>query len=381
MPALAKRWTDFINFVEIYRKNIQIHQKQFSNKQLAKQLVTLVDWLASVMLSRILPSFDLVIVRAWRTVLLDYMSLFESVLWRTIRLTLPQWHLAKAHIMHGSLSLNIRDFFVPGPLGRIPVRLYQPVRDAAAGKQKPLPLVMYFHGGGFVGGSLDDADAPARFIAQYSDSVVLSVAYSLAPAKPFPAAPEDAYAAAVWACKHADEINIDIDRMVVAGDDAGGGLAVSLTLMTRDRCARPLAAQVLISPMLDPSMRLVGDADRLKSDLSVESCATRYRQYLPQTMQRLHPYAAPLEVSRLAGLPAAFIATAERDVLCPEAEKYASGLMLAGVPTQVARFVGITHGALRTHIPLLTEIVNFLRCRFSKNSSDGYIPFAFQPSL
>lgn len=309
------------------------------------------------------------------------MSLFESVLWRTIRLTLPQWHQAKAHIMHGSLSLDIRDFFVPGPLGRIPVRLYQPLRDVAGGQQKPLPLVMYFHGGGFVGGSLDDADAPARFIAQYSDSVVLSVAYSLAPAKPFPAAPEDAYAAAVWACKHADELNIDIDRMVVAGDDAGGGLAVSLTLMTRDRCARPLAAQVLISPMLDPSMRLVGDADRLKSDLSVESCATRYRQYLPQTMQRLHPYAAPLEVSRLAGLPAAFIATAERDVLCPEAEKYASGLMLAGVPTQVARFVGITHGALRTHIPLLTEIVNFLRCRFARNSGDHTIPFAFQPSL
>ncbi len=313
------------------------------------------------------------------------MSLFETVLWRTIRLTLGQRAQAQAHIMDGSHSLNIRNFFVPGPLGRIPVRLYQPVKDAAAGKQKPLPLVMYFHGGGFVGGSLDDADAPASFIARYSNSVVLSVGYSLAPAKPFPAAPEDAYAAAVWACKHAAELNADIDRMVVAGDDAGGSLAVSLTLMVRDRCAKPLAAQVLISPMLDPSMRLVGDAARLQSDLTAESCAARYRQYLPQTMQRLHPYAAPLEVSRLAGLPAAFIATAERDVLCPEAEKYASGLIRAGVHTQVSRFNGITHGALRTHIPLLKEIVNFLRCRFARTHRDDdnntdYTPFNLQPS-
>jgi acetyl esterase/lipase len=215
--------------------------------------------------------------------------------------------------------------------------------------------------------------------------VVLAVGYSLAPAKPFPAAPEDAYAAAVWACKHAAELNADIDRMVVAGDDAGGSLAASLTLMVRDRCAKPLAAQVLISPMLDPSMRLVGDAVRMQSDLTVERCAASYRQYLPQTMQRLHPYAAPLEVSRLAGLPAAFIATAERDVLCPEAEKYASSLIRAGVPTQVSRFAGITHGALRTHIPLLKEIVNFLRCRFAhahrddKNNTD-YTPFNLQAS-
>lgn len=290
--------------------------------------------------------------------------------------------------MQGSHSVNIRDFTIPGPLGEIPVRLYQPLQDAPVkGKaaHRPLPLVMYFHGGGFVGGNLDDADVPASFIARYSNSVVLSVAYSLAPARPFPAAPEDAYAATLWACKNAAQINADTSRVVVAGDDAGGGLAVALTLMIRDRCAKPLAAQVLISPMLDPSMRMMGDATRLRSDLSVESCAARYRQYLPQTMQRLHPYAAPLEVSRLAGLPAAFIATAERDVLCPEAEKYASSLILAGVHTQVSRFAGITHGALRTHIPLLKEIVNFLRCRFARTHRDDdnntdYAPFTLQPS-
>ncbi len=327
-------------------------------------------------------NFLALIVLNIRTVLLDYRCLFESLLWRTIRFNLGQVASAQAHIMQGSHSVNIRNFFVPGPLGRIPVRLYQPVREAA--DDSKLPLVMYFHGGGFVSGSLDDADTPARFIAQHGQAVVLSVGYALAPAKPFPAAPEDAFAAATWACKHAAEIGVDLARMVVAGDDAGGGLAVALTLMTRDRCGKPLAAQILISPMLDPSMRMIGDAGRLQSDLTVEKCAASYRQYLPQTMQRLHPYAAPLEVSRLAGLPAAFIATAERDVLCPEAEKYASSLIRAGVPTQVSRFAGITHGALSTHLPLLKEIVNFLRCRFASlqgnDDQHPYLPFKLNPS-
>nr|WP_075256012.1 alpha/beta hydrolase [Herbaspirillum camelliae] len=322
------------------------------------------------------------IVRRNRTVLLDYRCLFVPLLWRTIRSILGPVAHAQAHIMQGSSSLDIRDFFVPGPLGRIPVRLYLPVTPLARGQKRP--LVMYFHGGGFVSGSLEDADTPARFIAEHGQLAVLSVGYALAPAKPFPAAPEDAFAAATWACKNAAELKVDLDRMVVAGDDAGGCLAASLTLMTRDRCGKPLAAQVLISPMLDPSMRLLGDAARLQSDLTAETCAASYRQYLPQTMQRLHPYAAPLEVSRLAGLPPAFIATAERDVLCPEAEKYASSLIRAGVPTQVSRFVGITHAALRTHLPLLTEIVNFLRCRFAKLQGNAlhpeFLPNKLQPS-
>ena len=285
--------------------------------------------------------------------------------------------------MHGSHSIQVSDFSVPGPLGSIPVRLYQPHTQP---QTETLPLVLYFHGGGFVSGCLDDADLPARFIAQHSHSVVLSVGYSLAPARPFPAAPEDAYAVAVWACRNAGALHADPEHMVVAGDDAGGSLAASLTLMTRDRCAKPLAAQVLIGPMLDPSMRLVGDAARLKSDLTAEQAAACYRQYLPQTMQRLHPYAAPLEVSRLAGLPAAFIATAECDVLHREAENYAGALIRAGVPTQVARFTGVTHGALHAHPPLLKEIVNFLRCRFAhlRRGGDGdrtgYLPFTLQPS-
>ena len=264
---------------------------------------------------------------------------------------------------------TITNFSIPGPIGMIPVRLYRPAAIPGSGPR--LPLVLYFHGGGFVGGNLDDADLQASYIARHGHTAVLSVSYALAPAKPFPAAPEDAYAAAIWAYKHAADLQIDQRRIAVAGDDAGGNLAASLTMIVRDRCALSLVAQVLISPMLDPSMRLLGDAKRLNSDTNASTCADCYRQYLPNTMQRLHPYAAPLEVTRLAGLPAAFIGTAECDVLHLEAERYAGALIRAGVHTQVARFAGITHGALRTHIPLLRDIVDFLRRRFGALVSAG----------
>jgi acetyl esterase/lipase len=226
-----------------------------------------------------------------------------------------------------------------------------------------LPIVLYFHGGGFVGGTLDDADAPAQFIAAHCPALVLSVGYSLAPAHPFPAAPEDAYTATLWAVENADDIGANPRRLAVAGDDAGGNLAACLALIARDRNAVSIAAQVLIGPMLDPSMTRLGDAMRLKSDVTAENCADCYRQYLPRTLQRLHPYAAPLESHRLGGLPPAFIATAECDVLHNEAEKYAAALIGVGVHTQVARFAGVTHAGLRAHPPVLIEVAEFLRRR------------------
>ncbi|WP_394779677.1 alpha/beta hydrolase [Undibacterium sp.] len=253
--------------------------------------------------------------------------------------------------------LLVDNFLIPGPVGSIPVRLYRPQGTAV------LPVVLYFHGGGFISGSLDDADIPGQFIARNSNALVLSVAYALAPAKPFPAAPEDAYAAMVWIGKNAATLNADAGRLAVAGDDAGGNLATCLTLIARDRNATPILAQALIGPMLDPSMTRLGDAKSLDSDMTPQECAECYRQYLPRSLQRLHPYAAPLESRRLGGLPPAFIATAEHDVLHIEAEKYAAALITVGVPTQVARFAGVKHASLREHAPALTEVADFLRRR------------------
>ena len=251
--------------------------------------------------------------------------------------------------------VTVHSFAIPGPAGIIPMRLYRP-----AGVEL-LPTVLYFHGGGFVGGGLDDADVPARFIAQTCPAAVLTVGYALAPKRPFPAAPEDAYAAALWTVAHAPDFGADPLRLAVAGDDAGGNIAACLALIARDRGVVAVSAQALIGPMLDPSMTRLGDATRLRSDLTAADCADCYRQYLPQLMQRIHPYAAPLESRRLRGLPPACIATAECDVLHVEAELYAAELIAVGVRTQVARFADVTHAALRSHLPALEDIVHFLR--------------------
>lgn len=254
-----------------------------------------------------------------------------------------------------------QDLAIPGPAGPLALRLYRPGKARAA-----LPVVLYLHGGGFVSGSLDDADRPASFIAEHCPALVLAVGYALAPAQPFPAAPEDAHAAARWAAAHAAELGGDGGRLAVAGDDAGGNLAAALTLIARDRNGPAIAAQVLVGPMLDPSMTRLGDGTRLNSDLSAATCADCYRQYLPQSRQRLHPYASPLASVRQAGLPPALIVTAECDVLHNEAEKYAAALIAAGVPTQVVRFAGVNHAALAGHRPALDEIAHFLHRRLWK---------------
>lgn len=247
---------------------------------------------------------------------------------------------------------------IPGPHGPLGLRLYRPGMTQAV-----LPVVLYFHGGGFVGGSLEDADTPAAFIAEQTPALVVAVDYALAPTRPFPAAPEDTHAAAMWLAEHAAELGGDPARLAVAGDDAGGNLAAALTLIARDRNGPAILAQALVGPMLDPSMTLLGDGARLNSDLSAATCANCYSQYLPQPRQRLHPYASPLISVRQAGLPPALIVTAECDVLHKEAEHYAEALIAAGVPTQVVRFAGVKHGELASHRPALAEIAHFLRRR------------------
>jgi acetyl esterase len=258
----------------------------------------------------------------------------------------------------GTHALSTQDLSIPGPAGPLTLRLYRPDRAHAT-----LPVVLYFHGGGFVAGKLDDANAAARFIAGQTPALVVSVDYALAPARPFPAAPEDAHAAALWISEHAAELGGDPLRLAVAGDDAGGNLAAALTLIARDRNGPEILAQALVGPMLDPSMTRLGDGPRLKSDLSAATCADCYRQYLPQARQRVHPYASPLISVRQAGLPPALIITAECDVLHNEAEKYAATLIAAGVPTQVMRFAGVNHAELGSHPPALNEIAHFLRRR------------------
>ncbi|MCC8396071.1 alpha/beta hydrolase [Paraburkholderia sp. MMS20-SJTR3] len=258
----------------------------------------------------------------------------------------------------GGAVLEVTDVRIDGHAQEITLRLYR------LAKKTSLPVLLYFHGGGYTKGSIDQADFAARYFAEHLPALVVSVGYSLAPRFPFPAAPEDAHRAALWAQTRARAFGGNSRKIGVAGHDAGGQLANCLAFIARDRGDVEIVAQALFGPMLDPSLTRLGDEQRLGSDITARECAACYRAYLPQASQRMHPYAAPLESCRLSGLPATLIATAQNDVLHVEAEKYASNLIDAGVRTQVVRYPSVSHAALADHPPALQEAVRFFQWRF-----------------
>jgi acetyl esterase len=262
-------------------------------------------------------------------------------------------------------DLTVRDVSIEGYAQPITLRTYRLSRERAS-----LPIVVYFHGGSFTQGSLEDADAAARALALHTPAWVVSVGYSLAPAFPFPAAPEDAYQSLAWTVSNARGHRGDARRIAVAGHDAGGNLATVVAAMARDRGDIHLVAQIMLAPLLDPSMtRIPTDSTLQSQDQQFKECSRCYRAYLPAAMHRLHPYAAPLESSRLSGLPPALIATAHRDILHVEAETYAAALIAAGVPTEVTRHPDTTHDDIATHPKAMADVVNFLQRRLSKATS------------
>jgi acetyl esterase/lipase len=148
--------------------------------------------------------------------------------------------------------------------------------------------------------------------------------------------------------------------MAVAGHDAGGNLAAGLAAMVRDQADFRFSAQALLAPLLDPSMTRIADLDSEKNpDMCAEECAFGYRAYLPVASHRMHPYAAPIESRRLKGLPAAFIASAENDLMHVEAEKYAAELIAAGVPTTVTRYRNVAHNELASRREVLSDVAAF----------------------
>ena len=170
------------------------------------------------------------------------------------------------------------------------------------------------------------------------DFAVATPGYTLAGECPFPAAVEDAYAAITWAAENAHRQRWDARRLMVAGVEAGGNLAAVAAMMARDRGGPALLAQILVAPMLDPTLtshsmqHVTANAPR-----SQGACNACYRAYLPNAADRLHPYAAPSSCSRVAGLAPALILTAEDDPLRDEAEAYGAKLITAGVTTEVSR--------------------------------------------
>lgn len=203
------------------------------------------------------------------------------------------------------------------------VRIYGQRRAGGA------PLVVHFHGGAFVAGDLDSGACMARLLAA-ADAVVVSVAYPLAPAHPFPQAVETGYAALEWVYKHRAKLAGPGARVFLAGEEAGGNLAAAAALVARDRAYPPLAGQILVAPMLDPC---VGTASLREAMGSVTCCkwVEGWQQYLRSPMDAEHPYAVPGRTRRLANLPPTLVLTGEDDPMHDEALVYAKRLQGAGI--------------------------------------------------
>jgi acetyl esterase len=224
-------------------------------------------------------------------------------------------------------------------VGGVPARVYRP------SAQRPLPTLVYFHGGGWVLGDVDVYDGTVRDLANASGCMVVSVDYRLAPEHKFPAAADDAFAATAWVAENAGEIGADPGRLAVGGDSAGGNLAAAVTLMARDRGGPKIAFQLLIYPVTDQSFETPSYHENAEGyGLTRKQMMWFSGHYLRGPADADDPLASPLRAESLRGLPPALVITAGYDPLRDEAEQYAVRLKAAGVEVQVERYPGLIHG-------------------------------------
>jgi len=234
---------------------------------------------------------------------------------------------------------HVEDRRIPGPAGQIPVRIYAPQASGT------LPVLVYYHGGGWVIGTFDTHEAVCRHLAKQAGAMVVAVDYRLAPEHKFPAAAEDCYAATCWVASNAATLGIDAHRLAVGGDSAGGNLAAVVSLMARDRGGPSIAFQLLVYPVTDhsydtPSYRENADGYLLTK----EAMVWFWDHYLREPADGANAYASPLRAASLAGLPRAMVITAEYDPLRDEGEAYARRLRESGVDVVLKRYDGIIHG-------------------------------------
>jgi acetyl esterase len=234
---------------------------------------------------------------------------------------------------------QVVDRVLPGPAREVPVRFYVP--EAA----RPVPVLVYFAGGGWVLGSIAAADPVCRRLANATACAVVSVAYRRAPEHPFPAGLEDCYAATRWVAAHAAELSLDPDRLAVGGASAGGNLAAAVALLACEREGPQLAFQLLVYPPLDHRAG-TSIMQEVRDPLLFghEDVAWCWSHYLAEPADGDSPLASPLRAHDLRGLPATLVITAELDPLRDQGELYAARLAEAGVPTEVVRFDGAVHG-------------------------------------
>ena len=237
---------------------------------------------------------------------------------------------------------TVADQSVPGPGGDIPVRVYTP---AGSG---PFPVLMNFHGGGWVIGDLDTSDALCRRLCTAVGCVVVSVDYRLAPEHPYPAAVEDCIAATEWAAGSMAAINGN-GRLAVTGESAGGNLAAVVAQHAARNEAPEICLQLLAYPVVDHDFSYPSYAENGEGYLlTLDSMHWFWEHYCPAADRRAEADASPLRATTLAGVAPALVLTAEFDPLRDEGKAYADALAAAGVPTEHRGYDGLVHDFLAT---------------------------------
>jgi acetyl esterase len=259
---------------------------------------------------------------------------------------------------------QVADRTIDGPGGPLRIRVYRPDSSTTP------PVLVFFHGGGWVLCDLESHDPICRVLANRTGCVVVSVDYRRAPESRYPAAVEDAYAATRWVAGHADELNVDADRLVVFGDSAGGNLAAAVALMARDRGGPRIACQVLAYPVTDHDFD-TGSYRDFGADHFLTTAAMRWYwdQYAPEPVDRDAPYLSPLRARDLGNLPPALVVSAECDPLRDEGLAYAQRLRDAGTEVEQTTYEGMIHGfftmigALDGARQAVADVVHSLRQR------------------
>jgi acetyl esterase len=238
---------------------------------------------------------------------------------------------------------------IPGPYGEIPLRIYTPLGEG------PFPILVFFHGGGWVLGGLDEYNSICHTLTNRAGCIVVSVDYHLAPEYKFPVAPDDCYTATQWVAKHAREIDGDPTRIALGGDSAGGNLTAVVAQIARDQHTPHIIFQLLIYP----ATNFTADTDSMKENgkgyfLTTDDMNYFAHHYLRNEEDKINPLASPMLAKDLSSLPPALIITAEFDPLRDEGELYGKRLQEADVPVIIHRYEGAIHGFV-SMAPILAQ--------------------------